>query len=662
MSLDSSPQTKNNHDNHATYRADIDGLRALAALLVVFFHAFPTIIPGGFIGVDIFFIISGFLISHIIFENLENNEFSFLDFYNRRIKRIFPALLLVLITCLFFGWFYLLPNDYEFIGKHIAGGASFLANFVLIHEVGYFDSASETKPLLHLWALGIEEQFYILFPMLTWFIWKQKINFLRIITITAITSFIINIIWVQYDEMGVFYSPTTRFWELMMGSLLAYVQLFKHNSMDVMNKKVEKWVHPFTISNVQSWVGFLLIMIGVFALTKEHIYPWFYALLPTFGATLIIRGGENAWFNRVVLSHPIAIWFGLISYPLYLWHWPLLSFAHIFQCETPSLMIRIMIVCASILLAWGTFHFIEKPIRFGKKYKAQKSLVLIFAMIIVGTTGYGCYQYHWFSQKFPKIIHDLNQGENEADYSRHFFRQGKCLLFKEQNFGDFKPCINVADSSKKTMVLWGDSHAAHLYPGYKYYFSKHYNIIQLTANTCPPILGNDFNCVDNCRDNCRDINNYVIHYIEKTKPYKVVLGGAWPDPRYAPLDIENLKATILKLKKIGIKQIDLIGPVPRWKDSLSKQIFNYWRLNGSNTIIPSRMNFGLEKGFVEMDLVMSKLAHELKINYISPEKIMCNKDGCLTKFGDNTTHLTSYDYGHLTTKASQFLVSHFPLN
>lgn len=195
------PPHNHNHLTHPKYRPDIDGLRAIAILSVVGFHAFPDWVKGGFIGVDIFFVISGYLISTIIFDSLEHNRFSFVEFYSHRIKRIFPALLLVLISCFIFGWFTLLADEYKQLGKHIAGGAGFVSNFIFWNESGYFDNAAQTKPLLHLWSLGIEEQFYIIWPWLLWFTWKKRLNFLTITIAVAIISFGLNIARVNGGHM-----------------------------------------------------------------------------------------------------------------------------------------------------------------------------------------------------------------------------------------------------------------------------------------------------------------------------------------------------------------------------------------------------------------------------------------------------------------------------
>ncbi len=207
---------------HPKYRPDIDGLRAVAVLSVVGFHAFPSWVGGGFIGVDIFFVISGFLISTIIFDNLEDNSFSFIEFYSRRIKRIFPALLLVMISCFCIGWLVMFSDEFKQLGKHIAGGASFVSNFIFWGESGYFDTTAASKPLLHLWSLGIEEQFYIIWPLVLFLSWKLRFNLLAVSGMIALISFLLNLSILGEDAVAAFYSPQSRFWELLLGSVLAY--------------------------------------------------------------------------------------------------------------------------------------------------------------------------------------------------------------------------------------------------------------------------------------------------------------------------------------------------------------------------------------------------------------------------------------------------------
>lgn len=461
------PTCNTEHLTHPKYRPDIDGLRAIAILSVVGYHAFPFWVKGGFIGVDIFFVISGFLISTIIFGSLERNSFSFVEFYIRRINRIFPALLLVLIACYIFGWFALLPDEYKQLGKHIAGGSGFISNYLLWNESGYFDNIAETKPLQHLWSLGIEEQFYIVWPPLLWFAWKRRLNFLAIAITVGVISFALNVIKVHGDTISAFYSPQTRFWELMAGSVLAYMTQHKQNNFPKSKLWLEtrlgkiiyaqaKEANVKTLRNVQSMFGAVLIIIGVLVITKERLFPGWWAVLPTVGAVLIISAGAQAWLNRVVLSSRVLVWFGLISFPLYLWHWPLLSFARIIEIETPSREMRIAVVVTAIAFAWLTYRLIEIPIRFGGHRKA-KTITLIALMVAVGCVGYNCFERDGLafrSKVSNKNMAQLDWGKNEKN---EFCRQSY------PEFGGFY-CIK-AKAAAPTILLLGDSHANALYPG-----------------------------------------------------------------------------------------------------------------------------------------------------------------------------------------------------
>lgn len=234
--------TTASHLSHPKYRPDIDGLRAVAVLSVVAFHAFPGWMKGGFIGVDVFFVISGFLISTIIFENLDRGTFRFVEFYARRIKRIFPALLLVLIVSYAFGWFALLSDEYKQLGKHIAAGTGFVSNLVLWGEAAYFDNSADTKPLLHLWSLGIEEQFYVIWPFVLWLAWKRKLNLLTLTIFVALVSLYLNLKGIKKDEVSTFYSPQTRFWELLSGSILAWFALYKKDALNKFKEGLNKSV------------------------------------------------------------------------------------------------------------------------------------------------------------------------------------------------------------------------------------------------------------------------------------------------------------------------------------------------------------------------------------------------------------------------------------
>lgn len=386
---------------HPKYRPDIDGLRAIAVLAVVVFHAFPSILRGGFIGVDIFFVISGYLISTIIFENLDTGNFSFIDFYTRRIKRIFPALIVVLIFCFIVGWIFLIAEEFAQLGKHMAAGASFISNFVFWNEAGYFDKAADAKPLLHLWSLGIEEQFYMFWPLFLWLAWKYKFNLLTITILIAAASFALNVSGVKSDPVGTFYSPQTRFWELLCGSVLAYIALYKNSVLTstrntgdanpIFVKFVQKWLYESKLApDLISTLGLSGLVYGFWVIDKDVSFPGYWALVPVLSSVIIIAAGPRAFINRTILSSRVMIWLGLISFPLYLWHWPLLSFARIIEGAPPSSNMRLVAVLLAIALAWLTYRLVEIPIRFGKNSKTQV-ITLIFLMIVIGYLGYNTY-------------------------------------------------------------------------------------------------------------------------------------------------------------------------------------------------------------------------------------------------------------------------------
>jgi peptidoglycan/LPS O-acetylase OafA/YrhL len=479
------------HLSHPKYRPDIDGLRAIAVLSVVAFHAFPSWVRGGFIGVDVFFVISGYLISTIIFENLDKGTFSFSEFYSRRIRRIFPALLLVLIACFAFGWFALLADEYKQLGKHIAAGAGFISNFILWNEAGYFDNSAETKPLLHLWSLGIEEQFYIVWPLLLWFAWKRKFNLLTITVVVAVATFILNLKGVKQDMVATFYSTQTRFWELLSGSLLAWFTLYKKDTFTGIKSKSDVWLSCIvysekregdgkTLANVLSFVGLFLFLYGFWRINKELSFPGKWALVPVLGAVLIITAGSKAWVNRTILSNKVAVWFGLISFPLYLWHWPTLSFARIVESEVPSRNIRIAAVVLSIALAWLTYKLVERPLRFGN-YSKVKVTALVILMTIVGYVGYNTYErdglrFRESTQRIELQSNDLinNSIRKTSGWYCDKFTGGYC------RYSDEKPSV----------VVIGDSHAEAIFMnGLKqHYESKGKSIALLGSGGCPPLI------------------------------------------------------------------------------------------------------------------------------------------------------------------------------
>jgi peptidoglycan/LPS O-acetylase OafA/YrhL len=639
------------------YRADVDGLRGIAVISVVGFHAFPGWFSGGFIGVDIFFVISGFLISSIIFSSLQSNTFSFMEFYARRIRRIFPALVVVLGVSSAYGWFSLTETEYGQLRRQVAAGAAFVSNFALWSESGYFDKAADTKPLLHLWSLGIEEQFYIVWPLLLGLVWWGKGSFLKITLLVAIASFAFNVVTLRGDAIAAFYSPLSRCWELMIGGILAHRTLRKARPLPV----PPDWL---------STLGLLLIVAALFLLDVTKAFPGWWALLPTMGAILIISAGSTAWVNKRLLSGRALVWIGLISYPLYLWHWPILTFVQIHEGGTPGPGLRGAAVVLSFVLAWLTFELLEKPIRLNHNPRA--AAVLCVLMLFVGSMGYTVLEQMDSPGREAEIataktVKQATKTANQAaaggtqlsglNYDwKNGYRYTTCFLDAEHDASRFAPvCSGPApgrDRKRPLVALWGDSHAAALYPGIEHFSKTHgYDIAQFTATGCPPIL--DFG-IDRIRV-CRDINSYVFSRIRELRPDVVILAGHWllydGTKGWNALDQAKIVSTVEQLRKSGPSNVVLFGHLPAFGSAQSKigaQVFR------TNEVDRTYKNFN--KSSASIDKEMGRLAKELNVDFVSPIDLLCNESGCLVSVSRERLVPLAWDYAHLTEEGAVLLI------
>ena len=491
---------------HPKYRPDIDGLRAIAVGSVLAYHAFPSLLPGGFIGVDIFFVISGFLITTILLQSLAAGDFSYRDFYARRIRRIFPALVLVLLATLAFGWYVLLPGEFSQLGKQTTGGAAFFANLVFLGEAGYFDATAETKPLLHLWSLGIEEQFYIFWPLLLGLAWRRRWPMLRVTLAVAVISFLVNVLTVQPHRAAAFYSPLSRAWELMAGGLLAAMRLQAASNGSAQPR-------PWT-KHVQSVVGMGLIVLGLFMTRSTKAFPGWWALLPVLGAVSCIAAGPNGVLNRYLLSNRVMVWIGLISYPLYLWHWPLLSYARIVAGGEPPLQVRVVLVVAAVVLAWATYRFLE---RFVKLHLSQgmlrglagggAALALAGALVFLG---------------MPPPRNDSQALQAVADATREDNYYGG---FEETALGG--QFVYRTGSGRHNVLLIGDSHVEQYAPRalelVRTQPGKARTVYFATKGSCPPVPGM-FSSADT---GCEERRQAVLDLALKPDIDSVVIGGCW---------------------------------------------------------------------------------------------------------------------------------------
>jgi peptidoglycan/LPS O-acetylase OafA/YrhL len=291
-----------------SYRADIDGLRGVAVLAVLLFHGFPGLLRGGFIGVDIFFVISGYLSTDILLGNQDRGRFRLFDFYRHRVRRIFPTLVVVLAACFAFGWLVLFADEFARLGEHIAASAVFISNFVLWKEAGYFDVDSQTKPLLHLWSLAVEEQFYLLWPPLLWLAWRLRLPPLGLAGLCVALSFAVCVIFAGRDPTAGFFSPLARFWEILVGAMLISAERSGILSLRSATR--------FALS----FAGAALVAAALLLMSGSQTYPGWQASIPVLGSLLLLAAGPFAFFNRWGLASRPLVAIGLISYPLYLWH------------------------------------------------------------------------------------------------------------------------------------------------------------------------------------------------------------------------------------------------------------------------------------------------------------------------------------------------------
>jgi len=433
------------------YRSDIDGLRALAVVSVVIFHAFSWLIPGGYAGVDVFFVISGYLITTNILNGLNESTFTIQGFYQRRIRRIFPALVTMLAFVYALGWFVLLASEYRQLGKHVGSGASFISNIILWKESGYFDTSSAVKPLTHLWSLGIEEQFYIIWPLLLWVIFKIRLHLLASTVVLAIVSFGFGLYALNHDVVGAYYSPFNRFWELLVGAILASVMLRRTPT-----EKASQLQHVLAV------IGLALVLFTMFGLDESSKFPGWNALAPTIGAALMIGAGAHTFTARRVFALRPVVWVGLISFPLYLWHWPLLTFARIIASTTPSAGIRFGAVVLAVLLSWATYRLIEKPLRFHPRVKVVTA-ALVASMIVIGLVGYVTFRNDGIaSREVAQMNPDINSGEEGGAQG---WVQDACGISDAKVADLFASCLEDNRETPR-FALIGDSKAEALIGGF----------------------------------------------------------------------------------------------------------------------------------------------------------------------------------------------------
>jgi peptidoglycan/LPS O-acetylase OafA/YrhL len=681
---------------HHEFRPDINGLRALAVLSVLAFHAgLPA--PGGFAGVDIFFVISGFLISRIILSERAVGEFSLLDFYGHRVKRILPALLLTLFATWVAGWFLFNPMQFRLLGGHMEGSSYFSVNLWLYRQAvgpaAYFDWKSRLLPLLHLWSLSIEEQFYLIWPALILVLFRFK----RLLKPAVFAIFIGSLVWCVYmtpvNSTAAFYMLSTRAWELALGALLAHREVFRNPAPP----------SP-TVANFRAGLGLLLMLGSIFWLLDEALpWPGFLALAPTLGCALVIAA-PGARISRILLGNPLAQFFGAISYPLYLWHWPLLAYAHNAAGKDLPRGLTAALLAASVLLAWLTWRFVERPI--AKAYLKRPLAVaapLLVGLALTGALGAATRQADGIPWRFPEDIRGVYAFYGRD--GRHMMEGLRCTETstwahdppdrareKARAFYATNHCATPAHPNMPTVVVVGDSHGLHLVSGLKAVFGDRANILNLTAIACKPLLTESefwspppfgpppfgpppfgppphppgpppreggFHGPEAdpyfIAPRCLGLYDEIKRQIVELKPAAIVVGGYFADffsdVRRLEYFLKDFDANVAALRHEGVTApVFVMGQVPTWKPDMMDIVIAELRAGKKPTAV-TRDN--LQSNSLEANALLVAHAWGEGVHYVPQVPNLCDEKGCRRFVGPRVPDdMIALDYGHYTEAGS----------
>jgi peptidoglycan/LPS O-acetylase OafA/YrhL len=624
---------------HLEYRPDVDGLRAIAVLAVIVFHAFPTLLPGGFVGVDVFFVISGFLISGIILRGLSRGRFSVLEFYGRRIKRIFPALIVMLASVWVLGRAMLLADEFQRLGKHVASGAGFMFNLTLFMDTkAYFGAI--TSPLIHLWSLGVEEQFYLFWPLFLLVTWKLGKKQFGVIVTVAVVSFILNVAAVSAHPLAAFYLPWNRLWELALGGVLAYGQLDKSRQLARSDSGLGAGKSRLTMlfsPSSRGFLGVLLILVSCVIINERRAFPGWWALGPCLGTFLLISAGPQSWINRRLLSQRVMVFIGLISYPLYLWHWPLLSFAHTANWRGFTPVMKIAAVASSFILATLTYKYVERPIRTSPRV-LRLAVPLFATMLVCLSVGYMTFKNNIPARTLSADISKFVQAAKEPNpYPR------------QEGF------LTIGNGSRSTLYI-GDSTVAQYYGRIskvqKEHADSHKAVFAWQAGCAPDPELSLVNAAG-----CQKLIQSAVEYAKAPQVDTVVIGFCWyayfvgliqPDrvgeagPLVPPTDraLSNIKSMIAGFVNQGkrvyiVLQLPVDGGFPP-RQMIRRTVF------GSGFRVDSRPaeRTSIARAIGPFVSRLIQIANDTGAQVIDPMNSLCNEKDCspVTPGGDPIYH------------------------
>jgi peptidoglycan/LPS O-acetylase OafA/YrhL len=554
------------------YRPDIDGLRAIAVLAVILFHA-NLGVTGGYVGVDIFFVISGFLITRLILGDLESQRFSLSQFWERRARRILPALVCVVIATIIAAAFRLLPEDYENLGRSVVAQSLLVSNYWFYTVSGYFNPAAAKQPLLHTWSLAVEEQFYLIFPLLfmaAFFFGKRTVK-TAIITL-GVASLSLSVLWSYSHAWANFYFLPTRAWELLCGAFMAILPGSQTDEAP-------------SLANLYGIAGLGAVLAAIIGYGPDTHVPGIAALLPCIGAMAIIRSGRSRLtLTRRLLSLKPLVFVGLISYSLYLWHWPLFALARYWDSDQPSYATISILMGVSFGLATLSWRFVERPFRERQVFRQRKQM---FTFAVVSTltllaTGLTLVNSSGLPSRFSDDVLRFASGRNDVKF---FTSQPEGLSLKDAQSGSFAKLGAKDQDATPDLLIWGDSHAMSVLPALDALCNQQHLVAVAAVHAAtPPFLDFPFTDPDGLKEDCKPFSEAVIQHVATTKVPRVLLVANWPGYlRLAkPEAVQSgLKSTIDALKGLGCR-IWIMPSVPAYPNDIP-QLLAHSALNGLST-------------------------------------------------------------------------------
>lgn len=625
------------------YRPEVDGLRAVAILPVVFFHAGSSIFTGGYIGVDVFFVISGFLITHIILSELKEEHFSIRRFYDRRARRILPALFTMLFVCIPFAWLWMLPAQFKDFLQSLGSVIFFVSNFVLAGESDYFAAAAEEMPLLHTWSLAVEEQFYLFIPLLLAFLWRfcSRLAFI-IISILAFFSLCLTQLMLDIDPTANFYLLPTRAWELLAGSICAFLVRDK----------------PQNPNSILAGIGLALILVSAFYFDAQTPFPSFYTLAPVVGSVLVILYASQTEAVGKILSQKPIVWIGLISYSAYLWHQPLFAFYRVRFPGEDSVGVLIALAISTFMISYFSWKFIERPFRIGGLpwFQSNRVFISIFGFLAVILFGFGV------SNNTLRVKdHDWYQSIVPARSDAQQMAGTCFLLDKHAKDFDNASCSVGDREGQKKILLSGDSHAASLFPALNTWAEENgVQLDYLTAAYCLPLVQSFPNNRSlTATDRCASVNASIAKTIQSNVYDLVIVSANW----YGWFDTESKDWTYPTYRQDALSAVEvlragsnvlIVGPLPIWPAGLVPLVVRELDVGQTLKEVPNVSKNGVPEDLLALDQNFSRGFEGAGALYYSIIKQQCSDLGCRRYSGPKgKEQLNTFDYGHLSKAGAQ---------